>query len=217
MGFSSCDIGKHVHFPNSEWHVDWPFNQIELLLFSKVTGLAVVKGRDPWTMLIQGWFLLSSLWPIDIIVERRNNKCSLCSKFARDAIVFVLNRQEVQCVSEFCSETTKSVVLSQILSLIVFSYVYPCCWLFFGTGKGWCWEKTLKFKPYNMNVVLHWACAETEWPHTVKMWTNPNQTNLLDMSKAFGTLKRDIIIEDLRKELNKDEIHLVALLLENIV
>ena len=44
------------------------------------------------------------------------------------------------------------------------------------------------------------------------------ETNLLmlDMSKAFDTLKRDIIIEDLRKVLNKDEIHLVALLLENV-
>ena len=44
------------------------------------------------------------------------------------------------------------------------------------------------------------------------------ETNLLilDMSKAFDTLKRDIIIEDLRKVLNKDEIQLVALLLENV-
>ena len=36
------------------------------------------------------------------------------------------------------------------------------------------------------------------------------------MSNAFDTLKRDIIIKDLRKVLNKDEIHLVALWLENV-
>ena len=44
------------------------------------------------------------------------------------------------------------------------------------------------------------------------------ETNLLllDMSKAFDTIKRDLLIEDLKEVLNNDEIHLVALLLENV-
>ena len=42
------------------------------------------------------------------------------------------------------------------------------------------------------------------------------ETNLfiLDMSKALDTLKRDIIIEDLKQVLNKDEIHLVKPILD---
>ena len=36
------------------------------------------------------------------------------------------------------------------------------------------------------------------------------------MSKAFDTIKRDLLIEDLKEVLNNDEIHLVALLLENV-
>ena len=43
-------------------------------------------------------------------------------------------------------------------------------------------------------------------------------TNLLilDMSKAFDTIKREILISDLENILNKDEIQIVALLLENV-
>ena len=40
------------------------------------------------------------------------------------------------------------------------------------------------------------------------------ETNLLmlEMSKAFDNLTRDIIIVDLRNVISKDELHLVALL-----
>ena len=36
------------------------------------------------------------------------------------------------------------------------------------------------------------------------------------MSKAFDTISRDLLIEDLKEVLNNDETHLVALLLENV-
>ena len=39
---------------------------------------------------------------------------------------------------------------------------------------------------------------------------------LLDMSKAFDTIKRDILINDLKEILEDDELHLVSLLLKNI-
>ena len=38
----------------------------------------------------------------------------------------------------------------------------------------------------------------------------------LDMSKAFDTIKRDLLIEDLKEVLNNDKIHLIALLFENV-
>ena len=36
------------------------------------------------------------------------------------------------------------------------------------------------------------------------------------MSKTFDTISRDLLIKDLKEVLNNDEIHLVALLLENV-
>ena len=38
----------------------------------------------------------------------------------------------------------------------------------------------------------------------------------LILAKLFGTIRRYLLIEDIKEMLNNDEIHLVALLLENV-
>ena len=39
---------------------------------------------------------------------------------------------------------------------------------------------------------------------------------MLDMSKAFDTIQRGILFEDLKEILEKDELHLIHLLLDNV-
>ena len=39
---------------------------------------------------------------------------------------------------------------------------------------------------------------------------------MFDMSKAFDTIQRGILFEDLKEILEKDELHLIHLLLDNV-